>query len=276
MSGSDKFSHLDVKGGRIAYEAAGQGSGIVLIHAAIADRRMWNREFKRLAGDHRVVRYDFRGYGGSSKTSEPFSAVHDLGELIDHVGLRRPVLVGSSMGGGLAIDFALARPHDVSGLFLIAPGVSGMQLSMFPEDQEAFAEDDRASAAVQAAWREGRKDEAMEGLRRLWVSALKGPSLELFRTMLKDNMEEVFTEATASQAQREGPGTAGRLAEVHVPTVVIYGDRDNPSSGPIARFVAKGIPGALLVQIPGGDHLTNLSQPDAFDAALADFLRRIQ
>jgi 3-oxoadipate enol-lactonase len=264
---------LEVKGGRIAYDVAGQGRAVVLIHEAIADRRMWDRDFGRLSQGHRVVRFDARGFGESSKASGPFSPLDDVAALIDHLRLERPVLVGASMGGGIAIDYALAHPHGVSGLFLMAPGVSGMEFSMFPGGKEVFAEDERLSTAAQSAWREGRKDDAIEALRQLWGAALQGKALELFRTMARDNAEEIFTEVSGSQAQREGPGTALRLPEVHLPTVIIYGDRDNPASGPIAELVRKGIAGSRVIMIPGGDHMINLSQPEAFDAALTEFLR---
>jgi 3-oxoadipate enol-lactonase len=276
MSAPDTSRRLEVEGGLIAYEVAGRGPSIVLIHEGIADRRVWSREFKLLARNHHVVRYDLRGFGASSKAVGPFSHLRDLADLIKHLRFRKPVVVGASVGGLIAIDFALAHPSSLAGLFLIAPAVSGLEFSMVPDAKAAFEEDDRISQAAATAWREGRTDDAVEGLRKLWGAALEGAALELFRTMARDNGEEIFNAVSGKHFQPQPERAARRLSEIHVPTTIAVGDRDNPVSVHIARYIASGIGGSTLLTIPRGDHLLNLSQPDAFDAALTDFLRRMR
>src|SRR5262249_49911971 len=99
----------------------------------------------------------------------------------------RPVVVGPSMGGRIAIDAALAHPQLFCGLFLVAPGLSGWNPDPDPELKAAFERDERISAASATAYREGRLDDAIEGLRELWASALVGPALERFRRMVREN-----------------------------------------------------------------------------------------
>jgi pimeloyl-ACP methyl ester carboxylesterase len=259
---------IELAGGPVAYEAGGEGPPVVFIHAMIADGRMWEREFERYSAGHQCIRYDLRGFGGSLPASAPFSYVEDLGSLLSHLGVRRPFLVGASMGGAVAISYALERPDSVRGLFLVAPGLSGgFEPPFEPAEQAAFEYDERKSREVARAWAQGDKSTAFELLRQLWCTALTGRSLALFREMVERNSAEVFEDRSLKLAI-SAPPAAGRLPTLRVPTTVLLGDQDNPSSECFATRIAGAIPGARLVRIRGADHLVNLSSPIAFDAAL--------
>jgi 3-oxoadipate enol-lactonase len=259
---------LDVPGGKLAYDLTGEGRALVLLHEGIADRRMWNREFRLLERDHRVVRYDLRGFGGSSPATSGYSSVRDLATVIDRLSLERPLIVGPSFGGRIALDLTLAHPEKVAGLLLIAPGYSGMDYDHVPGGKATFERDERLSKAAADAWAAGHLEEATEHLRQLWASALTGRALDLFRTMVRENAEEVFGDRSAQHETREGEPAAGRLKEIRVPTRILVGDRDNPAMPHVANFLARGIPGAQVEVVSGADHLLNLSRPDAFDAAV--------
>jgi pimeloyl-ACP methyl ester carboxylesterase len=276
MTGGRAVERFTVPGGTIAYEVAGEGDPIVLLHEGIADRRMWDRELPRLARHHRVARYDLRGFGGSSPASAPFSPVRDLAGLIDHLEMERPLIVGPSMGGKIALDFALAHPGKVGGLCLIAPGYSGMDYDHVPGGKATFERDETLSRAASEAWAAGELELATEHLRQLWATALTGSSLELFRTMVRENALEVFEDRSARHETREGMPAAARLGEIRTPTHILVGDRDNPAMPHLANFLARGIPGARLEMVAGADHLLNLSRPDAFDSALANLVSRVR
>jgi pimeloyl-ACP methyl ester carboxylesterase len=265
--------NLEVSGGRIAYEVAGEGSSVVLLHEGIADRRMWDREFPLLGRDHHVVRYDLRGYGGSPSATSGYAPVDDLVALLDHLRMERPLIVGPSMGGKIALDSTLAHPDRVGGLLLIAPGYSGMDYDQFPGGKATFELDELLSKAAADAWTAGHLEEATEHLRQLWASSLTESALELFRAMVRDNAEEIFEERSGRLETRAGEPAAGRLKEIRVPTRILVGDRDNPAMPHCANFLARGIAGASVTLVPGADHLLNLSRPDAFDAAVGEFLR---
>lgn len=273
MTASSTERTIDVPGGRIAYEEAGpqKGRAIVLVHEAIADRRMWDREFAILSEHHRVVRYDLRGYGGSTPATAPYSSIEDLDRLLDHLKLERPLLVGASMGGRVALDLVVAHPGRVGGLLLISPGFSGMDYPMFPSG--VFDEDERASKAANRAFTEGKFDEAFEHLRGLWGAALKGKDLELFRRMVKENEQEVFLDRSAQHERPVQPKAATELSNVKVPTLILVGDRDNPAMPHVGRYLADHIPGARMRLVEGADHLLNLTAPKAFDQAVHESMK---
>jgi 3-oxoadipate enol-lactonase len=263
---------LDVPGGKISYEEGGRGVPVVLLHEGIADRRMWNREVPLLARGHRVVRYDLRGYGSSTPATSEYSSVRDLVALLDHLGLRRPLIVGPSVGGKIALDLTLAYPERVGALLLIAPGYSGMDYDQVPGGKATFERDETLSKAAADAWAAGKLEEATEHLRQLWASSLTGTALDLFRTMVRDNAQEIFEDRSGRYETREGEPAATRLKEIRVPTRILVGDRDNPAMPHCANFLARGIAGAKVQLVPGADHLLNLSRPDVFDTALRGFV----
>ena len=275
MTETVSAQHLEVPGGRIAYDVAGPAEGypIVLIHEAIADRRMWDREFARLSQKHRVVRYDLRGYGGSLPADSDFSSVEDLAALVHHLKLQRPLLVGASMGGRIALDFEVAHPGVAGGLLLVSPGFSGMDYPMFPEG--VFAADDKASKAAYDAFSSGKLEEALEHLRGLWGAALTGANLEFFRTMVRENAPEVFLERSGQHERRSEPKASERFSTFRVPLVVLVGDRDNPAMPHVGRYLTTHVPNAQLRIVPGADHLLNLTAPQAFDAAVDEMVGKL-
>ena len=207
---------MDVAGGTISYEEIGRGRPIVFLHEGIADRRMWDREFSRFGRDHRVVRYDLRGYGGSPPATSEFSPVSDLLTLLDRLDVTRPLIVGPSVGGRIALDLALAFPDRVGALLLIAPGYSGMDYDHVPGGKATFERDEALSKAATDAWTAGKVDEAIEQLRHLWASALRGESRQLFERMVRDNAREVFEERSGQHETRGGAPAASRLATTGV------------------------------------------------------------
>jgi 3-oxoadipate enol-lactonase len=273
MATQDRSGYLPVSDGKLYYETSGKGPAIVFIHAAIADRRMWNREFDVYAKDHTVARYDVRGFGRSPPAATEYSDVDDLQALLAHIGARTATLVACSNGGRIAIDFAVETPDKVAGLLLVSPGVSGFTAELAPDGKPVFEQDNVRSSKIPAAWKAGRKQEALEALREYWTSAQEGANLELVRTMMRENADEIFTESSASHSRALDPPAVGRLGSITAPTLVLLGDRDEPSMTFIVRVVVRGIPHAKLIPVPGADHLVNLSRPADFDKALRQLLQ---
>jgi len=139
-----KSDMAKINGAQIYYETAGEGTPLVMIHAGVADSRQWNNEFAYFAQNHRVVRYDMRGYGKSEPVDGEFSHMSDLISLLDHLELHEPiVLMGCSMGGGLAVNFALTHPSKVRALIMVGSGPSGLELDVptpakFAEAEKAY------------------------------------------------------------------------------------------------------------------------------------------
>jgi pimeloyl-ACP methyl ester carboxylesterase len=114
-----------------------------------------------------------------------------------HLRLEPATLVGCSIGGRIVIDFALEHPESVRALLLVAPGLSGWTPSLDPEGQAVYDRDMARSAEISATWSAGRHEEAMERLRAYWCSAQVGANLELVRQMMRENAQEIFTDASA-------------------------------------------------------------------------------
>jgi 3-oxoadipate enol-lactonase len=111
----------------IYYETAGEGQPFVMIHAGVADHRQWNNEFAFFAKNYHVIRYDMRGHGKSEPVEGEFSHLQDLISLLDFLQIEQPmILMGCSMGGGLAMDFALEQPDRVKALIMVGSAPSGV------------------------------------------------------------------------------------------------------------------------------------------------------
>lgn len=128
---------LPVTGGGLYYEVQGEGAPLVLLHAFGVDSKMWDAQFDYLSQQFRVVRYDLRGFGRSSKAEQPFYPVDDLYQLMQHLGIKRASLIGSSMGSGVALNFALEHPEMVEKLVLTS--MHGPPSNLPPQAQIAMA-----------------------------------------------------------------------------------------------------------------------------------------
>src|SRR3954468_22415553 len=151
-----------------AEEWPGDGPTVLLLHAGIADRRSWLSTAALLAPRH-VVAYDQRGFGDSSSAGADFRHTDDLCRVLDVVSPSEPAyLVGSSMGGKVALDLALRQPERVAALVLLAPAVSGA-----PEVKEVDADTQRLGDLLDAAMDDGDLDTVNRLEMWLW---LDGPT----------------------------------------------------------------------------------------------------
>ncbi|MEW5942200.1 MAG: alpha/beta hydrolase, partial [Chloroflexota bacterium] len=133
-----------INGANIYYELAGEGEPFVMIHAGVADSRQWNNEFEYFANRYRVLRFDMRGYGKSEPVGGEFTLLGDLTALLDHLKIDQPaVVMGCSMGGGLAMNFALTHPSRANALIMVGSAPVGLELDVptpakFAEAEKAY------------------------------------------------------------------------------------------------------------------------------------------
>jgi len=260
---------LAVSGAHLAYEVAGAGPALVLLHAGVADARMWDAQALAFAERFTVIRYDLRGFGRSGAAIGRFSHRADLLALLDALGVGRASLVGLSMGGSLAVDMALAHPDRVAAVVAAAARPSGQEAS--PELRGAWA-------AIDAAVGAGDLDRAVELELRMWVDgpyrspAAVDPAVREFVGLMDAPLLAAPDEGDPEPLD---PPALGRLADIATPTLVIVGDRDQPDTIAGSHLLAAGIPGAARLTIPGVAHLINLERPDAFRRAVLEFLAGI-
>jgi len=259
----------DINGTQLYYEVAGAGHPLVLIHAGITDHRLWDDQFVDFARSYRTIRYDLRGFGQSPMPAAPYSMRDDLRALMDHLGVSRAHIVGLSIGGGIALDFALDYPDCVSALVLVASGVSGTTPSEELQRQIAAIDAAEASEGVTAA---------VELELRLWVDGLRR-SPDAVNPTVRERVREMNTAVFASPqpgtSQRLQPPATERLHEIQVPTLVIYGDGDISDVIASAALLTGGIVGARQVVIPGTAHVPNMEEPEIFNRIVQDFLTTI-
>ncbi|HEX8501771.1 MAG TPA: alpha/beta fold hydrolase [Pyrinomonadaceae bacterium] len=255
----------EVGGASFHFELAGEGRPLVLLHAGICDGRMWEGQFDALAERYRVLRYDRRGFGGTTQGAAAFSHVEDLAGLLSHFGLGRAVLVGCSQGAKIALDFALSRPDAVDALVLVAPAVSGYEYAAAPPPQ--YGEIERADAAGDV----GRVNELEL---QIWVDGPRRPPGEVdqgVRELVREMNHAALT-SSAGEELPSGVSAAGRLGEVGAPVLVVAGDLDTPQTLEAAGALATGIHGARLEVIKGTAHLPNMERPEEFNQLVLGFL----
>ncbi|MFE2140707.1 alpha/beta fold hydrolase [Streptomyces sp. NPDC059456] len=257
---NDDFGHL-------CYDVTGEGSPVVLVHAGVADHRMWDAVVPALAERHTVVRYDLRGFGESAPPRSAFRETDDLLRLLDHLGHERVRLVGASWGGRVALDFTLTHPDRVHSLVMLAAPWPRYHWSAdmiaYDEAETAALEADDLEAAVQI-----NLDMWLRGPSRGWDDVADGLADRLggaVRTSL-------VNQDTVGQ-HSQGPAT-GDLAAVRVPTLVGVGKLDVADFQDIARRYAAEIPGATLVEFAAAAHLIALDTPTELNAAIGPFLAR--
>jgi 3-oxoadipate enol-lactonase len=250
-------------------EVAGAGPPVVLLHAGVADARMWDPQWVTFPRVHRTVRYDLRGFGRSPLPPGSFSHAGDLVALLDRLGIGRTALVGVSLGGRVALEAAVARPDLVDALVVVGASLPGHAWS---DELEAFdAEED-------AALERGDLDTAVELNVRLWVDGRRAPgggdpaTRAAVAEMQRHAFELQLPVADEVDEQLLVPDLADRLGEVRAPTLVLVGEEDVADIHVIAERLAREVPGAQRAAIPGAAHLPSMERPAEFDELVLGFL----
>lgn len=256
---------LDVDGAQIYYEIEGSGPPVVLIHGAMSDTRIWEPQVAALAEQFMVVRFDQRGYGRSTLPPTPYRSHEDFRRVFEALGLDRPHLVGSSMGGRFAVDYAVAYPDALSSLVVHPGGLSGddYQDPGFLDGYMAMAE-----AAAQGNLAEATR--LVLEFEPMRLAAADPEIGERLQTIIGDYSWQAFREPDP-WLETETPATE-HLGDIRVPTLVITGEHDIPDHHRQARLLAEGIPDARLVVIPGASHMVSMEQPNLFNEAVLGFL----
>lgn len=267
---------VNVNGARLWFEDTGGDRQVVtFVHAGVCDHRQWDTQMAPFAENYRVIRFDMRGFGQSSLPAGPCSLSDDIGGLLDALGVERSAVIGCSMGGSAALDFALKQPERVRALVLVGAGMSGGPQEVSASEQELIAE----LMAADAAHDDERLNEAEL---RLWVD---GPNRtpeqvtpgvrELMAEMNGANIRR-GSEWEQVQPQPLDPPAAGRLGEVRAPTLVIVGSDDTFNVRKTADLLVAGIAGARKVVMPGLTHVPNMERPDEFNQTTLAFLAPIE
>jgi 3-oxoadipate enol-lactonase len=263
---------LDVTGASLYYETDGHVSAptLLLIHAGVASLRMWDPIVASLEGDHHVVRFDTRGFGGTRTADDPYSDRDDARALLDHLGIAEATVVGSSRGGRIALDLALETPERASGLVLIGGGISGFPEGALTDAEQRLADElDEAEAA-----RDLLRLADLEV--RFWCVGPTRTEADLDPEFLRQAYE--LNRANAAHAAEEPapvplePPAYGRLGELALPALVTVGAHDVSVARRQFEYARDEIPGAESEVFSGSAHLPSLEQPVEFTTRLREWL----
>jgi 3-oxoadipate enol-lactonase len=253
---------LQVPGGELYYEVEGKGVPVVLVHGLALDARMWDDQVPALGDVARVVRYDVRGFGRSSRDAEtPYTHADDLWRLLDQLEIDSAVLVGLSMGGRIVVEATLAAPERVRALVLLCAVLDGV-----PWDPD--------SARGMQAIGEGLQSGGLAEAKAVWlrhgffVPARRQP--EVARRLAEMVGDYSGVNWTSADPHRPHPDSIELLATISAPTTVVTGELDVPCFCTMASVLADRIPDARKVTVPDAGHMVNMEAPDPVNALLRE------
>jgi pimeloyl-ACP methyl ester carboxylesterase len=256
-------SYLDVGGTKLYYEECGAGTAVVLLHDGLIHSVTWDEIWAPLCARYHVIRYDRRGYGRSVAAKEPFAPEEDLYAILRRTRSDHAVIVGSSSGGGLALDFALAHPEMVQALFLIGPVVHGMSTSQF------FAErGNRNNAPLEHS--------DLKGAARNWSDdrfLIANGNESARRKLYEALVESPQNLKTGGQFEiRPSPAAVMRLSEIQAPTLVLAGAADIADVHAYCGAIEAALPVVVREVWKDSGHLIQLEHPQELVARFNRFV----
>jgi pimeloyl-ACP methyl ester carboxylesterase len=268
------MEHVVIRSGRaeLAVSMAGEGRPVVFLHAGIADRRMWWAQLEAFCNDQLVVAYDRRGFGDTRYKAEPFSNVRDLDAVLEALDIEHAVLVGSSQGGRIAMEYALTHPDRVEGLVLAATAIGGAPEPVYPEKIARLVDEMELA----------EKGQDKEWLNRLYAHAwLDGPAQQAGR--VGGNLRLLLLDMSAIALRADSPGrettkidSHARFRDLKMPIELVSGEFDFPHINARSLKLSGQTRRAHLTVVPGTGHFPNLEQPAKFNAILKRALKRMQ
>jgi pimeloyl-ACP methyl ester carboxylesterase len=266
-----------IDGRDVNYVDIGGGPPILLLHGLSCSWRFWLANIPSLARRRRVIAVDLPGFGASEEISAPMSMAelgHWCGRMVEHLGIVRVDVAGSSMGGFVALEMAMSRPDSVRSLTLISPaGIAVKDL--------------RVRRRFRMINGPGGEKVAILGA-RLTRRLLRRPrTRELILASVFAHPERVDPELVAELAAcLDRPAfvpaltamvsepLSGRLGALDIPTLIIWGEHDRVTPPRDGRQLADELPRAELVTVPEAGHLAMIERPELVDDLIESFLSR--
>ena len=267
-----KDGFVAVEDGALYYEEAGSGEPLLLLHGHSLDRRMWDGQFQEFARHYRVIRPDFRGYGCSTSQSETQRATHldDLLTLMDSLGVDRAHIVGLSMGAFVAGDMLAVAPERMLSCVLVSGGIRNVKGPHSPMDSLESARRDVEIAEVRA--------KGVDAMKREWIEQLVsggGSRREEIRAPLSvmigewDAWQSLHKEVRLFWGNEAFELLRERCPDV--PTLIIRGEMELKGR-PLEPRELPYLPRGRDMILRDCGHMANMEQPEAFNAAVLEFL----
>jgi 3-oxoadipate enol-lactonase len=268
-SAQDRAGMMDVGGASLRYEVRGSGPPLVFINGWALNYTAWDDQVAEFARDHRVIRYDLRGFGKSTGHADATRDADDLRILLDSLGVPRVRVVGLSRGAMVAATFAVRWPQRVDAVVLYGMGPP----PDFPIQPDRV---ERQGRLAQVA-----RDHGVDSL-KVFIGTLPLAWVPPDRPDLVAKTQRTLADYDARDlidprppSNRVARATVEELSRLRVPVLLIHGDHETPLPPQVADTLARRIPGAKRVVIANGGHGAHLAQPDAFNRELRAFLEKV-
>jgi pimeloyl-ACP methyl ester carboxylesterase len=246
---------------------------VAFLHSGVTDQRSWFAVSDRLGDAVDAVCYDRRGFGATPPDGTEFRHADDLAAVLSEVTSSPVVLVGNSMGGELALDFALTAPDRVAGMLLIAPAISGA-----PEaaglDPATMVLGDR----IDRAWEDGDKNLLTRLETWLWLDgpgSAEGRVSGAPRRLAEEMNRRILLHDAPEGAGKSGLDAWSRLGEIRVPTLVVAGELDVPHFLDRSRLLSEQLADGAYRTLPGTAHLPSLDVPDVVASLVSEVAARV-
>jgi 3-oxoadipate enol-lactonase len=260
----------DSRGARvIAYDKVGHGRPVVFLHSGLADRSMWEPQFKPFASRYTCYFLDSPGYGASANPPSPFSYPAAITRFIEEAVQSPAALVGSSYGAGMAFETALIAPEWTGPLVLAS---------------QSTVEGSEPSAALRAVWRDadaawdvGDRDRAVEIEIEAWVDGHGRPggkADQAVRDYFTSVNRAIWERHAASPPPELLPAPEVDYARIKQPVLLIDGPYDFPDVHATSQALRRRLPDVEYVSIAGTAHFPSRERPDEFNRVVMEFLDR--
>jgi pimeloyl-ACP methyl ester carboxylesterase len=260
---------VDVEGGRVYYEAEGDGPPVLLIHGGLGTLRMWDEQVPRFAERHRVIRYDTRGFGRTETDDVEFANRDDAIAVLDDLGVGSAAVVGQSRGAMIALDLALDRSERFVALVSVAGGIGGY------EPELADGTSPPPWDELERLWEQKEWAALAELETQVWVDGWGQPRERVDPEVRRQVSGWILAGYEAGKAEGRPvpmtPPAVERLDDLRVPTLVLVGAADEPGAVGAGRKLGSA-PNAQLVEFENVAHMIQLEQPERFAEVVLEFL----
>jgi len=251
-----------INGIELYYEVHGAGPALLFAHGGGGNHLSWWQQVPELSRHFRCVTFDHRGFGASRDHADgpgPRAFVEDLRQLLDHLGIEKAALVGQSMGGWTVLGFAAAHPQRVSALVLC--------------DTSAGMDDPEVGRAQAAALGDTPRGGLAQALTRAYAAGF--PTRDPVRCFLYQQITGLNQHVPADLVPvlMSLKHRADAVIEQRVPTMLIVGEEDALAPPTVMELMARGIPRARFIKVPGAGHSVYFERPEEFNRLLLGFLR---
>ncbi|MCA9397457.1 alpha/beta hydrolase [candidate division WWE3 bacterium] len=248
---------IPVDNGELYYQLHGSGTPIVFLHGFSLDHRMWNEQVKHFSNNYQTITYDLRGFGQSSLPNKPYSHFDDVHSLLTQLNIEEAHIVGLSMGGEAAIDFALAYPNKLVTLTLIDSSLGGFPC---PVD-----------------WNVHAKEVGLEQAKQNWLNH------EVFQQTRKnkdvtERIQEMINNYSGWKWLNDDPrlkltpSAMERVHEINVPTLILVGEKDLPYFHDTAKYIHQQIEKSVSKFIPQTGHMANMENPTFVNTSIENLI----